>query len=277
MVAGLALACCFSSTGERGASGGVSGGTAGGASSATTSGGTLGTGSSGGALSSAGGATTGSTPGSSGAAGSSGGSGVTGRACATALLPPIEFLDDAGDALCALPDGGALRVNLWTDPNNCGLCGLQCPQVGNQVYQCDEAGPSPYTRYCFYFEGMGTDQAVCPEVLDGSTVLQPVLLNRSDNCGGCGCACPWGQTCANVAPPGTVQLNVAAFPQGACVLEDPANCPDGGQLCPLDGGGSACVDTQRDPANCGRCSFVCCPGEACDQGVCNGPGVPGCP
>jgi streptogramin lyase len=69
------------------------------------------------------------------------------------------------------------------------------------------------------------------------------VKNDAANCGGCGKACPAGQSCS----------------AGVCAVV----CQGGSTLC-----NGACVQTASDPANCGACGKACSAGYACVTGNC---------
>lgn len=69
------------------------------------------------------------------------------------------------------------------------------------------------------------------------------------NCGGCGAACPKGDSCS----------------AGVCST---TRCPGAQQNC-----GGLCVDTETNPLNCGACNVACSGAEQCVGGQCECPGA----
>ncbi|MEO5769431.1 MAG: hypothetical protein ABIS92_13855, partial [Polyangia bacterium] len=112
--------------------------------------------------------------------------GVCGDAAQAQMCPP-EL------KTCPDPTGKSYCANVLGDPGNCGACGRICP-----------AGAACMNGIC----GAGTVNAdggvppttSCPAALypcgtpDGLMTCVD-LINDSKNCGGCGAACPAGQTC----------------------------------------------------------------------------------
>ncbi len=112
-------------------------------------------------------------------------------------------------------------VNIKSDPNNCGGCGIVCPRFGGSVFQCVEG---KCALSCW--KGWGD----CNGLLDDACETQ---FGTNENCNGC------GDVCSDPAKP--------------CIA---GKCGCGGDqvLCP-DG----CVDTKRDSQNCGACGVQCPP------------------
>jgi len=141
---------------------------------------------------------------------------------------------------------------------------------------------------------------VCPSpsALCGSVCAD--LTTDGANCGGCGLACPSGQSCAagrcsgGGCPTGAIDCNGncidpltnaqncggcasaggghncgsgSACVMGACTKE---TCPFGATLC-----GATCVDLSSSAASCGACGHACGSGEVCSVGTCQSACAPG--
>ena len=119
-------------------------------------------------------------------------------------------------------------VDLRTDSQNCGGCGVPCGS--------DEA--------CV--------QGACVPVIcriEGGIICDHRCINSKvdeDHCGACETECPEGWSCENGV----------CTSSGGCTLEKPTFC------------GSFCVDSLSDPENCGGCGRTCGPSESCVNGVC---------
>lgn len=134
-------------------------------------------------------------------------------------------------------------VDITTDPDNCGACGVLChaPYGGTSP---DAAGPDAdngqrvakaqcKASTC----GYGCPQGSAP--CDDAGCFDLSLSN--DNCGSCDNACPPGQQCMG----------------GTC-------CTQGNVVC-----SGSCTDPRTDPNHCGTCSTQCAAlGQSCDGGVC---------
>lgn len=127
-------------------------------------------------------------------------------------------------------------VDLMTDNLNCGACGVSCP--GGRV--CHDG------LYCEAFEagtaGAGGDVGEC---------IAPFVT--AEHCGSCATSCR------------------STEPLCSCQGEDcecVAECDQPRAVC-----GTACVDLDVDPLNCGSCGFECA-SDLCEDGICAG-AVPG--
>ncbi len=147
---------------------------------------------------------------------------------------------------CGSPLGccGTRCVNLKTDVNNCGGCGVLCP-LGQSCIggQCLCAGP-------------GGQGAVACDSKQGRACCagQCVDLSSSDtHCGSCGGDCTAaGETCAG----------------GRCACgKVGGHCPAPQVCC-----AGACSDTSVDASNCGACGVGCAMGDSCQGGSCSGGG-----
>jgi hypothetical protein len=169
----------------------------------------------------------------------------TGDGAVADTAPDTVLADGAGDVsvgdvpggctggtLC--PEGaGMLCVDVRTNPNHCGRCGVRCctrmPCVDGRCQGIFGCSP-------------------------GSTRCNCACVNTqtdSSNCGACGINCPAGRVCL----------------AGSCAdptcLGGGATCLAGRCLC-----AGRCSDLQTDVANCGRCGVVCERGQACVRGAC---------
>jgi len=142
--------------------------------------------------------------------------------CATSECAP-------GYATCALSTF-TCDVNLQTDNNNCGACGVVCPNGGAVLNARSVCTDGQCKLTC------NTGYADCNGILDDGCEQ---ILDDVENCGACGHVCPTGEPCRDIAP---------FVPIGKC------GCPDGQTWC-----GSACVDLDSSDANCGACGHVCPP------------------
>jgi len=160
---------------------------------------------------------------------------------------------NVGFADCNGITADGCEVNILNSVQNCGNCGLVCPNVPNATVACVNgtcviAGCSPGFANC-----------------DGNFAngCEVNLNNSNQHCGGCGVACQ------NV-PNATVFCSNGICQIGACNAGF-ANC--NGQF--ADG----CeVNLNTSVANCGACGVVCTPGPrvtsvACVNGACK---ITGC-
>jgi hypothetical protein len=157
-------------------------------------------------------------------------------------------------------------VDLKSDSDNCGTCGMSCPSG----FVCDK-------RRCVCPSGETACNGECVD-----------LQSDPDNCAVCGLTCTGGKVCSGgvcVCPEGTVECS------GMCldVTSDVNNCGTCGKECsaPYNGAptcsngacdfacdpgytkcGLGCVDTSSDANNCGGCGIVC-PSGVCIDGMCD--------
>jgi len=154
------------------------------------------------------------------------------------LLRRASVLVAVGAAVAAC---GALqgldKFDKCNDDEECGLTG-------------GGATDGPVTS-----EGSVVDGAI-KDAACGSTVSDP------NHCGRCGNVCATGLTCVNS--------------QCTCTLTT-CGGSNGGPDASTDGGAVTCVDTQKDPQNCGGCGLACnlpnavatCDGATCALSKCS--------
>jgi hypothetical protein len=179
----------------------------------------------------------------------------TGMGCQQGVCVAQAAQDGGATDQCALPGkmcpmgAGFFCANVMNDPANCGMCGLQCG-AGKYCMQgtCMTGGaPADGGAISCPAAYMACYPPAAPAYCANFSV-------DTQNCGGCGKACPGGWACTN----GTCQ------PPG-----------DGGTTISCSAGQTACdntycADTMNDPANCGLCHNQC-DGGACIAGGCSVP------
>lgn len=134
-------------------------------------------------------------------------------------------------------------VNLLTDDDNCGACGVRCdgPNVGHSKWSCVDG---KCTFSCDHPDFRNCDDNPTNGCESPSTDVK--------NCGACGIACAEGLICYEG------ECMTACESVGA-----PDECPDPDHPPEL-----LCTDKRKDDKNCSTC------GNACDP---SGPGLPPLP
>jgi len=155
-------------------------------------------------------------------------------ACATSVTLPD---DDSGTNPPPQDSGGCAAMcsnqctDLKTDNANCGKCGNACPSGATCV--------------------QGNCQCSATSTKCGAVCVDAKTDNA--NCGKCGNVC--GNDAGAIMGGGTWTCQ-----NGACGI----SCPMGKTEC-----AGACVDTQTDMDNCGKCGTACdAQKETCTQGLC---------
>jgi|GEM_PF-1212356 hypothetical protein len=133
---------------------------------------------------------------------------------------------------CDLNAANGCEVNKNTDPNNCGNCGVSCPNVQNATRACNAGN-------C----GIGSCNAGYADCnanpTDGCEVNTAIDVS---NCGACGNSCS--------AP----HVATSTCVTGACHIQ---SCTPGFSDCDgLEANGCE-VNTATDANHCGNCSTVC--------------------
>ncbi|AKU93843.1 hypothetical protein AKJ09_00507 [Labilithrix luteola] len=119
-------------------------------------------------------------------------------------------------------------VNLLTDRNNCGACGVVCPELTfRERYECVDG-------QCVMSCRVSPLTLDCDGIPDNGCEASPL---SNDHCGSCAVKC--------------------TDPDKPCV--DPGwkgiyscGCPDGQLKC-----GDSCIDPSNDDSNCGACGVEC--------------------
>jgi hypothetical protein len=163
-------------------------------------------------------------------------------------------------------------IDVQSDSNNCGGCGMQCPAGrgclnGQCAASCglfassSGCGSSPSADGGIDCQGCTTPDGGPTTACNGSCVN---LDSDDGNCGTCGNTCGTGQSCQSGAcTPVCASGDVCVA--GLC---SSASCPTGTAACGGSAGTAFCDDLASDPNNCGACGMQCPGGETCVQGVC---------
>jgi hypothetical protein len=192
-----------------------------------------------------------------------------GTACFYGAKPfdPIS----GGEGYCC----GDTCIDPFSDPINCGGCGIACPSGQCWYGNCYVPPGQNCTMSCgsgTICAGIECVDSMCPSSYYGAyclaedgavgTCCSPgcAHLDRDpQNCGACGIACPPGMTCQSGLCGG-----LAACGPGVA-----------GSFCNLDAGlsylccpGQGCIDTAGDTSNCGACAAACATGQTCVAGTC---------
>ncbi len=145
---------------------------------------------------------------------------------------------------------GSQCVDKYTDPQNCGMCGLSCGLNTTCLAQTCGTPPGPGP-------GCGGDAGPCAPGL---------------TCDYVGCL---STTCAGLNN-GEPCLNGICCEQQCVDPEtDPSNRRGCGMSVAIAPGGNAscgvCTDFSSDLQNCGKCGFACATGQTCVDGGCSSP------
>lgn len=194
----------------------------------------------------------------------------------------VECDIDAGDFCCG--EGiGASCVNVRSNAANCGGCGLSC-KVANATPGSTAESCSGGACVCRAAGGNFEQCAAAQSCCDGVGCAD--LQTDAENCGACGVTCGVGESCVNAqcacgatAAEGEPACEVTVGQQccgspAACVQSsDPTCfCGDtrclGAQLCCAIDTALQCINSDRDPLNCGGCGVACAGGEVCEDGAC---------
>src|SRR5579883_1162373 len=160
-----------------------------------------------------------------------------GGSCQNGCVAP----DGGSETLCA-PEGGApYCANTESDNDNCGGCGVVCPQGQT----CQNGG---CVNGCVGPDG-GAETLCTP---DSGPPYCADTSSDNNNCGGCGTVCGAGYVCQG----------------GMCVNSCPSQDGSTLTLCTPDGGSPYCADTNSDPNNCGSCGKTCAMSQVCVGGSC---------
>ncbi len=169
-------------------------------------------------------------------------------ACELECFSEFNPIDPADWRNCNAKVDDGCESNVFSDPNNCGVCGNACAP-----------GKSCIEGKCGCPTGLTECNGQCVDT-----------KNDDNHCGACNNGCAEDDGTCKPAPPNTKY----GCRNGMCRN---LKCKDRGADCNGDLGQSLCngdgcevADIARDPKNCGACGIVCKAGEECvDEG--NGP------
>ena len=217
-----------------------------------------------------------------------------GTTCTGSQCLPSSCPAGASGLACAFGAGndqgrccGGACVDPNQDPQNCGGCGVACASgicpfgtgflpsclppaastTGCQV-PCQSpavcVGGQCLLATCGNGPGMpcaagGGNPGVCCDQGMGGTTCADVASDPA-NCGGCGIACPSGQSCTQGVCSGSLAPCLAGRIDAYCDLDAGTSllcCPGGG-----------CTDVETDSQNCGYCGQPCQSGLTCAAGQC---------
>jgi hypothetical protein len=170
-----------------------------------------------------------------------------------------------------LPRDGGLAIGLTGLPEADGpytaLIQNDLSPLDGFVYLCVEPegyGTLDCGAYDPLVEGCGIDECyegeICCADAGGVQGTCADIATDELNCGRCGRACAWNETCL----------------AGTCARVNGSTCssivcPTGASCCPASSGTgqtATCRDLKSDDNNCGQCGKKCQAYEACVQGVC---------
>ncbi len=190
-------------------------------------------------------------------------------ACGANCCDPAVTSACCGDRAC---------VDLYSDNNNCGSCGIAC-SGGKACQLGDCVCPSGETDCGGVCKDLSSDAANCGACGNacgagfrcvesecrcedsGDSPCNGTCVDTAtdrNNCGLCGRTCPADQECLSGAcrsSCGPCEERVDNF----CILKEPGK----DTVC-----NGVCVDIATDLNNCGGCGTVCPSGDRCTIGIC---------
>lgn len=180
---------------------------------------------------------------------------------------------------CNHVDADGCEVNVASDVNHCGGCGLRCETRPNTVARC-ETGTCQYACAPGYADCDG----------DPANGCEVATASDREHCGACGQRC-WGadSCCEGVCVATSWDLNHCGACGNRCVSTPgtEARCEVGRcvsycgwptQECDGDPATVCETDITANDAHCGACNNACADGMACREGRCACPthGQEGC-
>ncbi|MDW8245834.1 MAG: hypothetical protein RMJ84_04575 [Sandaracinaceae bacterium] len=139
--------------------------------------------------------------------------------------------------------GGANCVDLTSDPENCGGCGVSCPSGPNAMPTCS----------------MGNCGIRCADGYadcdrNPTNGCEVNLRTRPAHCGACGVQCGVGETCVD----------------GRCICGSVEGEVAGGSVCGPERRCclGTCVDIGSNSSHCGECNRSCRHDQMCIAGLC---------
>jgi len=188
----------------------------------------------------------------------------TGQVCSEAVC---AVQCSGGTTKCEVDGQGLRCIDTNVDPAHCGGCNKACGADESCVFGACAVKCFGGTTVCMVPKpaepgtggagggaggaggvgGAGTGGGGGAAPADMVAVCVDTQLDAK-HCGGCGVACPEGQSCQ----------------AGACVIE----CVGGSTKCLTLDAQEVCADLSLDPDFCGDCSTKCASGQACQNGKC---------